>query len=889
MIRNYQIIEKIGKGTFGIVYKVKRFNDPLIYVIKQISLNGLTDIQINQVYSEAKILSLIKSRYVVKYYESFLENDNLNIVMEYCDNGDLCNYLNEQKMKSKPLKEDLIWKIFIKITLGLTTIHKMKILHRDLKTLNIFLKKDMEIKIGDLGVAKELNQASFANTIIGTPYYLSPEMCQDQPYNQKSDVWALGVILYELCTFRHPFNAGNHAALILKILTVNPDPILACYSSNLQKLVNLILEKNIDKRPNCWDLLNMPIVIQKAKGFGLYQEIIKVYSNNDNNNNDLYYVNHINNNKEQMNNIIPMDSEDILIQSQLVPLANKNNLIQVKKLNNGEKRNLKEKNNGYINNNMNQINTRTNNNDFINNYNNIAYTNENQFPYNYSDESSNIYYNNINIPNGNYIMYNNNNYTNYNYNNLNNNNFNPSNNIIYNNILINNNTITTNDSSFINNNNEPNNSKVIRVHQRPIKIKNFKKEEKNFDKNFIEDKQINDISDSLNISVQVVPIDMDRISSEKIKNSINSSENNKIEESTNENYYNYPLNSDVPLDNSNEDEYPKDNTRNQNTKINMKINEEQSNKKKEESPMKDEKEIKDDLLNMHNNDFSNEQKKSLNKSNSYINKKVSHDDLIINTQESIDIMDRINNLNINNNSDNQNFIEKPKKERKKNSKKKLNLANMLYKKKNKENIINKEKREEKIDDDIKKFNKTSINLSSSGNFNINYDPQDATPLKNHLYSNNNLIKNIQSPESESDSDFYLLKSSDNDNENDINDIENNKIYEQNIPSLNVDEKENDNDNDKDERGSLENNEDVDSLKKKYKNIQNEIFDLIGEKYYSNIMDLIKKIKDKNILHKEIDKLLDKTNFTNIKKEKFFDLYLSLIYIESQLNNRKKSF
>ena len=116
MIRNYQIIEKIGKGTFGIVYKVKKFNDPLIYVIKQISLNGLADYQINQVYAEAKILSLIKSKYVVKYYESFLEDDNLNIVMEYCDNGDLCNYLNEQKKKSIPLKEDLIWKIFIKIT-----------------------------------------------------------------------------------------------------------------------------------------------------------------------------------------------------------------------------------------------------------------------------------------------------------------------------------------------------------------------------------------------------------------------------------------------------------------------------------------------------------------------------------------------------------------------------------------------------------------------------------------------------------------------------------------------------------------------------------------------------------------------------------------------------
>ena len=307
MIRNYQIIEKIGKGTFGIVYKVKKFNDPLIYVIKQISLLGLTDIQINQVCSEAKILSLIKSKYVVKYYESFLEEGNLNIVMEYCDNGDLCNYLNKQKNKSKPLKEDLIWEIFIKITLGLTTMHKMKILHRDLKTLNIFLKKDMEIKIGDLGVAKELNQASFANTIIGTPYYLSPEMCEDKPYNQKSDVWALGVILYELCTFRHPFDAGNHAALILKIMTKNPDPILACYSVNLQKIVNYILEKQIEKRPNCFDLLNMPIIIEKAKILGLYNEIIEVcYENNNNIKN------------RQIQKLIPMDSEDILLQSHLI-------------------------------------------------------------------------------------------------------------------------------------------------------------------------------------------------------------------------------------------------------------------------------------------------------------------------------------------------------------------------------------------------------------------------------------------------------------------------------------------------------------------------------------------------------------------------------------------
>ena len=140
MIRQYKILEKLGKGTFGIVYKVINEYESMIYVIKQISLNGLSKKQINQVYSEAKILSLINSKYVVKYRESFVEGEDLDIVMEYCDNGDLCNFLKKKKKKGLPLEEDLIWQIFIKITLGLTAIHKMKILHRDLQSLIIFYK-----------------------------------------------------------------------------------------------------------------------------------------------------------------------------------------------------------------------------------------------------------------------------------------------------------------------------------------------------------------------------------------------------------------------------------------------------------------------------------------------------------------------------------------------------------------------------------------------------------------------------------------------------------------------------------------------------------------------------------------------------------------------------
>ena len=107
-----------------------------------------------------------------------------------------------------------------------SNIHNMKILHRDLKTSNIFLTNNYNIKIGDLGVAKKLsNNDDFTKTLIGTPYYLSPEICKEKPYNEKSDIWALGCILYELCTFKHPFETTNQAALVNKILKENPKPI----------------------------------------------------------------------------------------------------------------------------------------------------------------------------------------------------------------------------------------------------------------------------------------------------------------------------------------------------------------------------------------------------------------------------------------------------------------------------------------------------------------------------------------------------------------------------------------------------------------------------------------------------------------------------------------
>ena len=273
MLKNYTIIKELGKGTYGVVYKAKKNNDNNIYVIKQISLEGLNQSHKKEVKLESKILKSIQSKYVVKYYDSFEEDNKLNIVMEFCECGDLNEFIEMQKKSKHLLKEDIIWKFFIKITLGLADIHKLKILHRDLKSLNIFLKQENDVRVGDLGVAKVLNNTFFAKTFIGTPYYLSPEICENKPYNDKSDVWALGCILYELCTYKHPFIARSQGGLILKILNSYPDPIYHGYSEELKNLINIIFDKDFEKRPSCLDILRMKFVIEKAKHLGIYNDI----------------------------------------------------------------------------------------------------------------------------------------------------------------------------------------------------------------------------------------------------------------------------------------------------------------------------------------------------------------------------------------------------------------------------------------------------------------------------------------------------------------------------------------------------------------------------------------------------------------------------------------
>lgn len=139
-------------------------------------------------------------------------------------------------------------------------MHKKKVIHRDLKTQNIFLTKKNIIKIGDFGISRVLNSSEFAKTMIGTPYYMSPECFGSRAYDFKSDIWSLGCCLYEMITLKHAFDAKEMPSLIFQILQGQPLPISPNYSQDLQNLVYQLLEKQPTKRPSIFDIFQMPYI-----------------------------------------------------------------------------------------------------------------------------------------------------------------------------------------------------------------------------------------------------------------------------------------------------------------------------------------------------------------------------------------------------------------------------------------------------------------------------------------------------------------------------------------------------------------------------------------------------------------------------------------------------
>ncbi len=169
--------------------------------------------------------------------------------------------VEKRRSAGASLTEGEILHWFVQAALALKHIHGLHILHRDIKTSNVFLTGGNCVKLGDFGISKVLQSTlESALTVVGTPYYMSPEVYESKPYTLKSDVWALGCFLYELCTFEHPFVADNLLSLGHKIAREQYKPLPACYSQELINLVTVMLLKDPNLRPSMGQIIGFPLV-----------------------------------------------------------------------------------------------------------------------------------------------------------------------------------------------------------------------------------------------------------------------------------------------------------------------------------------------------------------------------------------------------------------------------------------------------------------------------------------------------------------------------------------------------------------------------------------------------------------------------------------------------
>ncbi|RAL65906.1 hypothetical protein DID88_005568 [Monilinia fructigena] len=284
----YEVLEKIGHGSFGIIRKVRRKNNGEILCRKEINYMRMSQKEREQLQAEFAILSSLKHPNIVGYYhrEHLKSSQDLHLYMEYCGNGDLGRIIKDLQAKNKYAEEGFIWSIFAQLVSALYRCHYgvdppevgsnvmglgntakpqkpapgVMILHRDLKPENIFLGEGNSVKLGDFGLSKLMESHDFASTYVGTPFYMSPEICAAERYTLKSDIWSLGCIMYELCTREVPFNAKSHFQLVQKIKEGKVTPIPNIYSPELASVIKDCLRVNPDRRVDTVTLINLPVV-----------------------------------------------------------------------------------------------------------------------------------------------------------------------------------------------------------------------------------------------------------------------------------------------------------------------------------------------------------------------------------------------------------------------------------------------------------------------------------------------------------------------------------------------------------------------------------------------------------------------------------------------------
>ncbi|NWX35415.1 NEK2 kinase, partial [Notiomystis cincta] len=265
---DYEVLLTIGAGSYGKCRKVRRKADGKILVWKELDYGAMTESEKQMLVSEVNLLRELRHPNIVRYYDRIIDRSSttLYIVMEYCDGGDLASLIAKLCLLFRHfLDESFVLRVLTQLTLALKECHRRSdggvTVHRDLKPANVFLDGKQNVKLGDFGLARILHHdTSFATTFVGTPYYMSPEQMNYMSYNEKSDIWSLGCLVYELCALSPPFTAYNQKELAEKIREGKCRRIPYRYSDELNDLLRRMLNVKDYCRPSVEDILQHPLI-----------------------------------------------------------------------------------------------------------------------------------------------------------------------------------------------------------------------------------------------------------------------------------------------------------------------------------------------------------------------------------------------------------------------------------------------------------------------------------------------------------------------------------------------------------------------------------------------------------------------------------------------------